>query len=660
MLEQLADSGRSSSAPQQRTSSSGDMAEQLRPAPLERAIGRARDALIGAQDASGHWCFELEADCTIPAEYILMMHFMGEIDSELETKLASYIRAHQTDAGGWPLFHGGEYDLSCSVKAYYALKLAGDSPDEPHMRKAREAVMRRGGAVRANVFTHIALAQFAQIPWRAVPFMPVEIILMPRWFPFHLSKVSYWSRTVIVPLLILCSLRAEASNPRGVGIEELFDEPLTRVRDYFPVRSPLNRLYILLDRLGRGLEPLIPTFVRRYALHKAERWIVERLNNEDGLGAIFPAMINAYEALALRGYGDDHPYRQQACRALQRLLVVRAADAYCQPCVSPVWDTALACHALLEENSASSHTAVGYSLDWLAQQQLKDEDGDWKLKAPQLPGGGWAFQFANPHYPDLDDTAAVAWAMHRADPCEYAEPIQRGADWLRGMQSKNGGFGSFDVDNTHRHLNEIPFADHGALLDPPTSDVSARCATLLARLARESDRDALARCMLFLEAEQETSGCWFGRWGTNYIYGTWSVLEALREYAAPAAQSQIARAVMWLESVQHPDGGWGESNASYDDDGPREEHYRSADSTAFQTAWAVLALIAAGRAASDAVARGVEFLLQRQEEDGLWSDPQFTAPGFPRVFYLKYHGYSKYFPLWALARYRNARGGGRR
>jgi len=617
---------------------------------LDPAVARAKQALLAKQHPDGYWCFELEADCTIPAEYVLMMHYMDEVDERLQAKIAVYLRERQQSDGGWPLYFGGECDLSCSVKAYYALKLAGDSPREAHMWRAREAILARGGAARVNVFTRITLALFGQVPWRAVPFSPVEILLLPRWFPFHLSKISYWSRTVMVPLLILCSLKARARNPKRVGVGELFTTRPEQETNYFAPRSRLNGVFLALDRVGRRLEPLIPDWVRRHAIQRAEDWIVQRLNGTGGLGAIFPAMVNAYEALDCLGYPPDHPSRLAAREALRQLLVVGERTAYCQPCVPPVWDTTLACLALQEVGGADAQVAS--ALDWLRARQLLDDAGDWRESRPQLPGGGWPFQFENAHYPDVDDTSAVAWAMMWAHEPRYAESVRRAVEWIRGMQSRDGGFGAFDVDNSRSYLNDIPFADHGALLDPPTADVSARCAIMLADAARRDAayQTALDACLRYLRREQEPFGGWFGRWGTNYIYGTWSVLVALQEAGVPASEPIVRRAADWLKSAQRTDGGWGEDNDSYL---KPETAGKGRASTAFQTAWAMLGLIAAGEGGSSAVRRGAEYLLNSQRLDGFWDDDWFTAPGFPRVFYLKYHGYDKYFPLWALARYRN-------
>ncbi len=618
---------------------------------VDGAVAKARDALAARQSTQGYWLFELEADCTIPSEYIMMMHFLDEIDTALERKLAVYVRSHQAEHGGWPLYPGGDFNVSCSVKAYYALKLAGDDPEAPHMARARAAILARGGAARANVFTRIALALFGQLPWRGVPYIPVEIMLLPKWFPFHLDKVAYWSRTVMVPLFILCTRKCRAKNPRRIEIRELFTTPPDEERDYFRDAvqhgGRVGRVWLLAERLGRMIDPLIPARMRARATRRAEEWMLERLNGEDGLGAIFPAMVNALEAMTILGYADDDPRRATAKRALRKLVVENPSSAYCQPCVSPVWDTALACLAMQEAGDALANGAATRALDWLQTEQLLDEPGDWRVNRPGVAGGGWAFQFANSFYPDLDDTAVVVWAMHQApNSDEYRESVRRALDWLVGMQSTNGGFAAFDADNTYYSLNKIPFADHGAMLDPPTSDVTGRVVTVLAKVARPQDEAALARAVAYLRREQESDGSWYGRWGTNYIYGTWSVLTSLMQAGLSAQDPVVRRAVGWLKSRQNSDGGWGESNDSY------AHRSEQAASTPYQTAWALLGLLAAGEVHTDTVRRGIGHLLRTQQQDGLWSDPNFTAPGFPRVFYLKYHGYSGYFPLWALAAFR--------
>jgi squalene-hopene/tetraprenyl-beta-curcumene cyclase len=621
--------------------------------PLQSAIDRARTHVFSVQHADGCWCHELEADCTIPAEYVLMMHYFGEREPLLERRIGAYLRRRQNADGGWPLYEAGASDISCSVKAYFALKLIGDDCQAPHMQRARAAVLGMGGAARANVFTRITLALFGELPWRGTPWVPVEVVLLPRWFPFHLSRVSYWSRTVVMPLAVLCSLKPRAKNPLDVHVRELFVTPPEEEKHYFPPpKSFAARLFLWLDAFGRAVEPHMPRRLRARALQRAKEWILARLNGEFGLGAIFPAMVNACEALPLLGHAEDDPHWLQARQALRDLLVTHGGETYCQPCTSPVWDTGLTCLALQEDLRGTPSPQLERALEWLRREQLDEAQGDWSETHPQLRGGGWAFQYKNDWYPDLDDTAVCAWAMHRFDRERYARPIERAADWLIGMQSRNGGFASFDADNDQLWMNQIPFADHGALLDPPTSDVSARVLTLLARLRCNNDEKARERVMEFLRREQTEEGAWFGRWGTNYIYGTWSVLTAFAAAGVPKDAPEIRRAAAWLKSRQREDGGWGETNDSYFDPALAGRDTRS---SAAQTAWAVLALIAAGEADSLEAAHGVSWLLCHQHADGRWYDAAFNAPGFPRVFYLKYHGYDLYFPYWALASYRNAR-----
>jgi len=625
---------------------------------LNRAIEKAQDQLLSLQNDNGYWVFELEADCTIPSEYILMMNYLGEIDEALQSKIANYLRSRQSQDGSYPLFTGGFADISCSTKVYYALKLAGDSIEAEHMVRLRNYILSKGGAAKANVFTRIMLATFEQLPWRGVPYIPVEIMLFPSWFPFHLDKVAYWSRTVMVPLFILCTLKAKAKNPKKINILELFVTHPDEEQHYFPERTILNKVFLGLDFLGRATRPLIPKKSRDLAIVKAKDWIIERLNGEDGLGGICPAMMAAYQALLLLGMPKDHELIVTARKAIDKLLVINEHDAYCQPCLSPVWDTALAALALQEVDKGLdainpvTNQSLTRAYEWLKSKQLSDEPGDWRISKPNLEGGGWAFQFENPYYPDVDDTAVVGFAMAESKLPNLEESIHRATRWIVGMQSKNGGYGAFDVDNTHYYLDEIPFADHGALLDPPTSDVSARCAMLMAKVAQDHDEylPALERTIDYIRNEQEVDGSWFGRWGTNYIYGTWSALLGLEQTSLSKTDPMYINAVKWLKSKQREDGGWGEDNASYHDKKLSATYHFS---TAFQTAWAVLGLMAAGEVASPEVKAGIDFILHNQQADGVWNDKCFTAPGFPKVFYLKYHGYDKFFPLWALARFRN-------
>ena len=622
---------------------------------LDTVVEEARQSLLEMRQEDGHWAFELEADATIPSEYILLEHFLGEIDDEVEAKLAAYLRKRQADHGGWPLFYRGDCNLSTSVKAYYALKLVGDDVHAPHMKRAREAILSRGGAARCNVFTRTALALFGQVPWRAVPFMPVEIMLLPRWFPFHLSKISYWSRTVIAPLVILNTLKPRAANPRGVGVEELFVIPPVAGRNHLinAARPPLGGVFLILDRVLRSLEPLFPKKTRRRAIQAAVDFVTERLNGEDGVGAIFPAMANTVMAFHALGYRADHPDFAIARKSVRRLLTIKEDSGYCQPCLSPIWDTVLAAHSLMEADDGRNNAAVGPAMDWLIERQVLDVRGDWAVRRPAVRPGGWPFQYRNDHYPDIDDTAVIVMALDRAGDGRYREAIERGVEWIIGMQSKDGGWGAFDADNTYHYLNYIPFADHGALLDPPTADVTARCTSMLVQLGYKRDDPRVARGLDFLSRAQEPDGSWYGRWGTNYIYGTWSVLCAFNAAGEDMAAPHIRKAVEWLKSRRREDGGWGEDGATYWAEHRAEHKAESKASTPSQTAWALLGLMAAGEVGSDAVRRGIEFLLKAPRTGGKWEEEWYTAVGFPRTFYLKYHGYSVYFPLWALARYRN-------
>lgn len=622
---------------------------------VDALVEEMRGALKAEQHPDGHWRFELEADATIPAEYIFLQHFLGTVDTpqfrDLEPKIAAHLRAIQGTDGGWPLFHDGDMDISASVKAYFALKLAGDHPDAPHMARAREAILAAGGAAQSNVFTRIALALFGQVPWRAVPEMPVEIMLLPRWFPFHLSKVSYWSRTVIAPLLVVMDKKPQAANPRGIDIRELFLEaPERSTYQMNATGSPLGAIFAGIDRVLRISDPLRPRAKRQKAINAAMDFVKERLNGEDGLGGIFPAMANAAMAFHVLGYDWEDPDYRLTREAIDRLLYYRAdGTVTCQPCLSPIWDTCLAAHAMLEAGEPGDSDVFTRAFDWLLEREITEVRGDWAWRRADAPIGGWPFQYNNAHYPDVDDTAVVVMAMDRAGSEASKPAMERAAKWVIAMQSKNGGWGAFDADNEFQYLNHIPFADHGALLDPPTVDVSARCLSMLAQLGYGRDNTVVRRGIDYVKREQEEDGSWYGRWGVNYVYGTWSVLCALNACGEDMQAPYVRKAVNWLKQRQRPDGGWGEDCATY----WPERRAESKESTASQTAWALLGLMAAGEVDSDAVRRGIAFLQALPREGARWAEDYWTGNGFPRVFYLKYHGYSAYFPLWALARYRN-------
>ena len=629
---------------------------------VERNVQAATRALNALVQPDGHICFELEADATIPSEYILFHNFRNTpIRDGLERKIGVYLRRTQGKHGGWALVHDGPFDMSASVKAYFALKMSGDDIEAPHMRRAREAILSRGGARNANVFTRFMLALYEQVPWSAVPVMPVEIMHLPRWFPFHLDKVSYWARTVMVPLFVLQAKKPKAINARGIGVGELF------VSDPFSVRSwpgsphaewPWTPIFGGIDRVLQKVQNYFPKTPRQRGIDKAVAWVSERLNGEDGLGAIFPAMVNSVLMYVVLGYPRNHPQVTIACDAIEKLVAEKEDEAYVQPCLSPVWDTALSAHALFEAGGGEAEASARGGLDWLEPLQVLDIKGDWAAAKPNVRPGGWAFQYANPHYPDLDDTAVVVMAMDRAmrqhglvsDMPDYSKAIARAREWVEGLQSKDGGWAAFDADNNHHYLNHIPFSDHGALLDPPTADVTARVVSMLSQLGetRETSR-ALDRGVSYLLNDQEKDGSWYGRWGMNFIYGTWSVLCALNSAGIDPQHAQVRKAVAWLVSVQNPDGGWGEDANSYKID----PAFEPGSSTASQTAWALLALMAVGENDNPAVTRGINFLSRTQGADGFWSEERYTATGFPRVFYLRYHGYAKFFPLWAMARFRN-------
>jgi squalene-hopene/tetraprenyl-beta-curcumene cyclase len=626
---------------------------------LEASIGRATEALLGFQRADGHWVFELEADDTIPAEYILLRHHLGEpVDAALEAKIASYMRRRQGSHGGWALVADGDFDMSASVKAYFALKMIGDSVDAPHMVRARQAILARGGAIHSNVFTRFTLAMYGVLTWKSVPVLPVEITLLPMWSPFHLNKISYWARTTMVPLIVLAALKPRARNAKGVGIDELFLQDPRSIG--MTAKAPHQSwgwflLFRALDGVLRVVEPLFPRSLRERAIAAALAFIEERLNGEDGMGAIYPPMANIVMMYDALGKAADFPPRDVTRRGIDKLLVIGEEEAYCQPCMSPVWDTALTCHALMEAGDAGATSGAKRGLDWLLPRQELEVKGDWAVKRPNVRPGGWAFQYNNAHYPDLDDTAVVVMAMDRIQRAhggqEYDNAIARGREWIAGMQSDDGGWAAFDVDNLEYYLNNIPFSDHGALLDPPTEDVAGRCVAMLAQLGERAEQNQQVKTGVeYLRRTQLADGSWYGRWGLNYIYGTWSVLCALNAVGVSHQDPMMRKAVDWLVSVQNPDGGWGEDAISYRLD------YRGlekAPSTASQTAWALLGLMAAGEVGHPAVARGIEYLKATQTKKGLWDEHRYTATGFPRVFYLRYHGYSKFFPLWALARYRN-------
>ncbi len=622
------------------------------PATVDAAILRSQDHLLALQDPAGFWLGELEADTTITSEYLLLRHLLGTADPALEVKAVRYLRERQTADGSWNLYEGGAGDLSASIKAYFAMKMAGVRPADAAMARAREWILARGGPVQANVFTKITLALFGQYPWGGVPAMPVETMLLPRGAYFNIYAISYWSRAVVVPLLIVMDRRPVHALSREQGVEELWAHHLHLEDPTYARRRWLSwkNTFIGADGFAKAWEGYGPRPFRARAIRMAHDWLVPRLSVPGGLGGIYPAMANAVLAMRLLGYGDDHPLVAGQLKEMEALGLEEAQRFHVQPCVSPVWDTALAVNALRAAGLPASHPALVRAVDWLLDRQVL-EPGDWQVARPTLEPGGWPFQFANDFYPDLDDTAMVAMGLPQVDHPDgsrVTRAVERATRWLIGMQGRDGGWGSFDVDQTRLLLNNIPFADHGALLDPATEDLTARCLECFGRLGMGRDHPAIRAGLAYLARQQTADGAWYGRWGVNYIYGTWSVLRGLEAVGLGGDDPMVRRAVAWLERHQNADGGWGETCDSYANPalagvGP---------STPSQTAWALLGLFATGRVDGPVIERGLRYLLATQRPDGGWDDPHWNGAGFPRVFYLKYHLYAHYFPLWALGVWR--------
>lgn len=628
---------------------------------VDAAIERAQASLLRAQAGDGHWVGELEADSTITSEYLLLCHLLDQVDREREAKAVVYLRSRQLPDGGWTLFEGGRVNLSATIKAYFALKLAGVPFDDPAMVSARQLIRAGGGPVKANVFTKITLALFGEYPWSAVPAMPVEIMLLPRWWYFNLYEISYWSRTVMVPLLILMDKRPVKRLPPHLRLDELWAVPRERARLRLPrLPQPFSlkacfwkNFFITVDDVLKVWARWRPRPFPARALDAARQWLESRLAVPGGLGGIFPAMANAILALRCLGYPDDHPLIRGQLKEIEALAVETPEAVHYQPCLSPVWDTALAVNALIESGLPADHPALVRAGEWLLTKQVL-APGDWQVKRPRVEPGGWPFQYGNDFYPDLDDTGMVMIALQKIqglDPDAKRGALERGFHWVLGMQGTDGGWGSFDADNNRLILNHIPFADHGALLDPSTEDLTGRGLEALGTLGYGRDFPAARRGIEFLKRAQHPNGPWYGRWGVNYIYGTWSVLRGLWAIGENLSELYVQKALEWLETTQNPDGGWGEGCESYAD----RSRAGVGPSTPSQTAWALLSLFAGGRTSGTGVERGIRYLIETQRDDGSWEDRYWNGTGFPQVFYLKYHYYAKYFPLWALGVYRQTR-----
>jgi squalene-hopene/tetraprenyl-beta-curcumene cyclase len=624
---------------------------------LDQAIARSQEFFFREQQPAGYWWAELESNVTITAEYLMLFHLLGLVDRDRERKIVRYLLDEQTAEGYWTIYFGGPGDLSTTIEAYFALKLAGTPADHPAMVKARSFILERGGIIRSRVFTKIFLALFGQFAWFGVPSMPIELMLLPNWAYFNLYEFSSWSRATIIPLSLVMAKRPVKEIPSWATVRELYVRP-PRPIDYTFTREDgictWKNFFIGIDHLLKVYEknPFRPFMERGMAV--AERWVLAHQEKTGDWGGIQPAMLNSILALHCLGYANDHPALAKGLEALANFTIETADSLVLQSCVSPVWDTALALKALRDSDVPASHPALVKGAEWLLEREVKRE-GDWKVKAPELSPGGWAFEFLNDWYPDVDDSGFVMMAIREIrvrDERARDGAIKRGIAWCLGMQSKNGGWGAFDKDNTKHLLNKIPFADLEALIDPPTADLTGRMLELMGVFGFAKSHPAAERALAFIRREQDKAGSWWGRWGVNHIYGTWSVLGGLAAIGEDLSLPYVQRALNWLKSRQNLDGGWGETCESYVDPSLAGQ----GESTPSQTAWALLALMAAGEEAAPATIRGVRYLLETQKEDGTWDEAQFTGTGFPKYFMIKYHIYRNCFPLAALGTYRRLTG----
>lgn len=633
---------------------------------LGDAINRAQHNLLRLQHPDGYWAGELMVDSTLCSDYILYMHWAGAVDSVLEEKCVAHIRRRQLPDGGWNIYEGGPSEINASVKAYFALKLAGHAPGSPWMHDARATILRLGGIPRMNTYAKLYLALLGQFPWKSLPAIPVELVLLPDWLFFNIYEMSSWSRAMLIPLAIINHLKPTRQLPAEKQLHELYpagteqrDLSLPRGRRLLSWRN----FFLKATEFFRVLELPAMRWLRRLALRTATEWMTERMGEgSDGLAAVFPAMLNSIIALKALGHDDSDPLLQKAVRDFEGLFVDDPQDFRIQPCLSPVWDTAINLISLVESGFPPEHAAVQKAARWLCEKEVRIR-GDWSRKNPHPEGSGWAFEFNNVYYPDTDDTAMVLMALRLVPmrSAAYAPMFERALAWLLSFQCRDGGWAAFDKDVTQRWLEDVPFADHNAILDPTCSDLTGRTLELLGYIGFDRDAPCVASALEHLKKTQEPDGSWYGRWGVNYLYGTWQVLRGLRAIGVDMKQDWIVRAREWLESCQNEDGGWGETCASYDDPMLKGK----GPSTPSQTAWALMGLCAAGDPAvssgqiveTRAIRRGVDFLLRTQNRDGSWSEPETTGTGFPRVFYLKYDMYRNNFPLMALATFSNYRDG---
>ena len=619
---------------------------------LEQAIERGIDHLLSLQADQGYWLGELEADSTLESDYIYYLYVLGKADPERIAKLANYVRQHQLPNGGWSIYPGGPSELNATCKAYFAMKLAGDSPDSPKMVRARETVHRLGGLERSNSYVRFYLAVAGALGWELVPAILPEMMLLPSWFYLNIYEMSSWTRGIVIPMAILSALRPNWRLPERARVDELFADPSRKSAafDWSDQLISWRNFFLALDRALKLYEKLPWKPLRQRALREAKSWLLEHIERTEGLAAIYPAMMNSIFALMALGHGPDDPLTSREIREFARFELEESDTIRLQPCVSPVWDTCIAMVALEEAGVAPDHPALVKSAEWILSKQVLGP-GDWQVKNKDAEPGGWVFEFRNDFYPDVDDTAFVLMALQRVkypDPVRMEAAVRRGIQWLLSMQNRDGGWAAFDRDNDKKFLCNIPFADHNAMIDPSTADVTARVLECLGRFGWSAEHPAIQRALRFLLQDQCEDGSWFGRWGVNYVYGTSGVLRSL-ETVSLTAKEYCQRAVDWLRSVQKPDGSFGESLRSYNE----PETKGRGNSTASQTAWGLIGLLAGAEANDPAIQKAVSYLVHQQNPDGSWSENEFTGTGFPCVFYLKYHLYRNSFPLYALARFRN-------
>lgn len=623
--------------------------------PLQAAVDRSISLLLSRQAFDGHWLGELQGDTILESEYILLMAFLGREREEKVAKTAKYLLSQQLPEGGWNNYPEGPPDLSVTVKGYFALKLTGHNPQADFMVRARELIRSLGGAACCNSFTKFYLALLGQFPYDNCAAVPPEMMFLPRWAYFNIYAMSSWTRTIVIPLSIFFAFKPVRHLPENLGIRELFLEPPEKPLWPHPPTRKLftwTNFFLGLDYLIKRLGRWEPCWLRARAVERAKKWMLERFADSDGLGAIFPPMIYTVISLRCLGHGDDSPQMKWALQQLEDLMIEEGETIRLQPCFSPVWDTALTLIGLADGGVSSEAAAVAKGVRWLLDREVRRR-GDWSLANPHLEPGGWFFEYRNGFYPDTDDTAMVLMAMARSE-VTTNPAVKRGLAWLWGMQNDDGGWAAFDRNINRQILTKVPFADHNAMLDPSCPDITARVLEALGHFGSRVGQRKVDRAIEFLKETQTPDGSWIGRWGVNYIYGTWQVLTGLRRIGYDMRLPMVRRAIAWLKSVQQPSGAWGETCRSYDDPSLAGK----GTPTASQTAWALLGLLAAGEARTIEVETGIDFLLGTQLPDGSWKEEPFTGTGFPKVFYLKYHMYSLYFPLMALARYRHALGGG--